>query len=64
MNRVDEIVAEVRGKGHVWDAHDQGRWAQALGTPRDDNPHYHPALGYHINVGEWYRGWDAEDKRK
>ena len=56
ITRADEIQAAVlRSKSGIWGAFDQGRWAHAIGQPRSPHPH-----GYHVNVGDWERGWDAE----
>jgi len=43
----------------IWDAYTQGQYARATGVLKSANPHFHPALPYHINVSDWNRGWDA-----
>jgi hypothetical protein len=54
------IIDEVMSRNGIWDAYDQGRWAFHLGAPISPNPHFHPALGFHVNVSDWERGWKAE----
>ena len=55
------LCAEIaRDRNHVWDAFDQGRLAFIEGAPVEKNPHFHPALGYHVNVTQWELGWRRE----
>jgi len=60
--RALEIFNEVHARNGIWDAHDQGRFAHATGSPRNSNP-WDDAIGRsHINCGDWYRGWDASSR--
>lgn len=60
----EQIVDRIFGDRYkdrgapIWDAFEQGQYARAIGWPRDRNPWDHPSLPWHINVDEWYRGWD------
>ena len=64
VTRADEIQIEVIAKGHLWDAFDQGRWAHACGARREDNPHGPFYDGYfHVNMADWWHGWDEEEAR-
>lgn len=55
----DAIAHAIFGdRPQIWDAFEQGQFARAIGAPKHGNPFRHPALGYHVNVGQWDRGWE------
>lgn len=60
----ETVIAEVMSRGHIWDAHDQGRLAFHDGIPMAANPWRHPVLPWHINLSDWDRGWIAESDAK
>lgn len=67
MYRAEEIQNEIlHEKGNYWSAFDQGRYANAIGVSRESNPYRvaERAIGYHVNMGDWERGWDAEEQRR